>query len=120
MEVLYKMQHKISKLLIDWAIVAALFGTVINAPYLYTAGAGIAHQLGKMLWIIPTNEATLITIPYGTIQPMLIGIYLIAFAGVLGIMSVFATIFEGLLDPCSTKQRGSIFLFIQYSKPKPS
>jgi hypothetical protein len=96
------MRHKTSKLLIDWAIVAAFFGTIIiNAPYLYTAGARMTHQLGKILWLIPIDEATIITIPYGTMKPMLLGIYLIAFAGMLGIVSVFATIFEGLKEDSS-------------------
>ncbi len=106
---------KIGEEMINMAGIIGFIGFLINAPYLYTAGAGMAHQLGKILWIIPVNEATVVAVPYGTIQLMEIGISLLVIAGILGIISVFAVIFEGL-KKASTKPSGNT----QLQKRRPS
>jgi hypothetical protein len=83
--------QKASTQLINIAALMGCIGTLINIKFLYIAFKGMLYQLVQILLQIPVDE----TVLYDT-QPMLIGIYILAFAMILAIVSIFATIFEGL------------------------
>lgn len=93
--------------IIDMAAIIAAIAVMIEMPYLYIIGVAWAQYVAQVLWIIPV-EPIVTVVPYGTTQPMLYSIYLLIIAGILGIVSVFATICEGLKDPAHNTPRGVV------------